>query len=135
MENNVAAQELLLHGAAATALAGLLSVVVGAMVDVVSKKVGARLRYFGTQSIRVSIFVLASHLALHAVLDSAPPMFVIAVMYGVVALMLLQTAINFLFGPGVGSRVIADLLSGLISGVISLAIIPIAAIRELMRRP
>lgn len=135
MHQFAAAQELLVHGAVTAAVAGLFCIVMGAMVDIVSTTFGARLRRLGAQSIGVSLFVLVSHLALISVFGSAPPLLVLVLIYGVVALMLLQASLNLLFGPGVGSRVIADLLSALISGAVYLVTSPIAAFRGWIKRP
>ena len=106
MHQFAAAQEVLVHGAVVIAVTGLLCIVIGLMF-------GARLRRLGARSIGVSLFVLVSHFILITMSGPAPPLFPLVLVYRVVALMLLQAALNLLFGPSVGSRVTADLLSAL----------------------
>lgn len=135
MNQLAAAQDLLVDGAVVTAVMGLLSIVMGSMLDIVSTMFGARLRRLGAQAIGVSLFVLVSHLTLIAIFGPAPPLLLLVLIYGIVGLMLLQVTLNLLFGPGVGSRVIADLLSSLISGMVYVVTRPIAAFHRFMRRP
>lgn len=134
MTQIAAAQELLVQGAVAVAVAGLLCIVLGAMFDLISAGFGTRLRRLGAQAIGVCLFVLVAHLALIAVFGPSAPLASLIVIYAIVGLMLLQGALNLLFGPSVGSRVIATLLSSLVYGAIVMIARPFSALRDLFRK-
>lgn len=126
---------LLVQSAVAVSVFGLLLLVISAMLDGASPGMGTRLRRLGAQGLGASFFVLISHLLMVELFGQNPPVLALIGVYGIVLLMLVQAFLNLFFGPGVGTRVTADLLSSLFHYSIRIIFLPVEAIRRAMQKP
>jgi len=116
---------------------GMIALVVfglGLMIGVPSPLLGAWLRRLAGRVIAVCAVALVAHILLIDQFGGSAPPLVVMLLYVVAALMLLQGLINLLFGPAVGSRVLADLLSSLLHGLVAILAAPVGLLRGLLRR-
>jgi len=123
---------LVLALAPVTALAIVL-IGFGMIVSGAAPTFGYRLQRLGLQIIGGAFAVVFVHAVLIELYGARVPLGVLVAVYGLVALLLLQGALNLLFGPAVGNRVVATLLGSLIVSLIALALQPFRLLRDLFR--
>lgn len=106
----------------------------GLVVSGTAPQAGYRIKRLGLQAIGGALVVLAAHAFLNKIFGADIPLVLVICIYAVVALLLLQAALNLLFGPAVGNRVVASLLVGLITAIASLFAWPFRWIGPLFSR-
>lgn len=112
---------------------GILLIGFGFVVGGATPVLGYRIRRLGLQLIGACLIVLIVHAVLIEVYDVEVPLGALIMVYAVAGLLLLQGMLNLLFGPSVGNRVVASLISSLLLSLLALAVRPFTLLRDRFR--
>lgn len=112
---------------------GVTLIGLGLVTAAAAPVLGYRIKRLGIQIIAASLVLLIAHGALIGAFGAEVPVGVLVAGYGLIALLLLQALLNIVFGPDVGNRVVATLLTNLLMSLVRLFLLPFQLLRNLLR--